>query len=691
MIVKVFVSLSMIFTGAKSIATILDSLLVLRSKSKSERNKFGVIVKKTKTIYHRKEKGPFSFLRYFLVLGFLCLISFFLFPLCSTMRKILVNYINSKTKGNIISFNGRGLNHNHSLHYKDSIFFYVSSLSLEKDSSFSLPDINRCKASNLNDVFRIQRSSKNKNVRLLLPQVFMDNRNKKIQNIQQYPRFNKRTRSPCFLYTSTSFLRAIYHKERNVNIKNIHSVSLFKHKDGKTKKRSIRSSFSSSIFCSGSTDPLRIIFLGTPDVAASSLKYLFDTSESSSVATDKDDKVNSLNPIYEIVGVVSQPPAPVGRKRILTNSPVHDLVLKLNENKTKSSLQQGYKNGNDIPIFTPIKANEADFLESLANLKPDICITAAYGNFLPTKFLKIPKLGTINIHPSLLPKYRGASPVQRCLENGDQVTGVSILYTVLKMDAGPIIFQTNRPLSGDEKTSILLPELFGDGARILADIVLPQLYEAKQKLYAKEENSQRDEIKEKIDLTDEERFSLLSNVREQDESLVSHADKMTKEEGLCLFSEETAETIHNKVRAFDIWPGTWGVFEIYQTMNDQQLLELEDKQNENNDYSRGNEKIEDTKRVKLITTKIIHKNDSSPNSLYTMLKPYLQKDEETGLCNSSLFLIENEMNKKQKHLIVRCADETFLELVEVQLEGKKPMQGKDWWNGLRGKKVRYTK
>jgi hypothetical protein len=82
-----------------------------------------------------------------------------------------------------------------------------------------------------------------------------------------------------------------------------------------------------------------------------------------------------------------------------------------------------------LKVFTPEKAGEPAFLEELSALKPDLCVTAAYGNFLPSKFLAIPKFGTLNIHPSLLPKYRGAAPVPRCLENGDSNTGVSVLFT----------------------------------------------------------------------------------------------------------------------------------------------------------------------------------------------------------------------------------------------------------------------
>lgn len=82
-----------------------------------------------------------------------------------------------------------------------------------------------------------------------------------------------------------------------------------------------------------------------------------------------------------------------------------------------------------IPVFSPENAKEKPFLEALEALKPDLCITAAYGNYLPKRFLAIPRCGTINIHPSLLPLYRGAAPVQRCLEAGDKESGVTVLFT----------------------------------------------------------------------------------------------------------------------------------------------------------------------------------------------------------------------------------------------------------------------
>ena len=128
----------------------------------------------------------------------------------------------------------------------------------------------------------------------------------------------------------------------------------------------------------------RIVFLGTPDVAAKALELLVEGSKAG--------KNGSTDPNYdgfEVVAVVSQPPAPAGRKMKLTPSPVQILAESLN-----------------IPVHVPAKARDEQFLAMLEELKPDLCVTAAYGNFLPKRFLAIPKFGTLNIHPSLLPKYR---------------------------------------------------------------------------------------------------------------------------------------------------------------------------------------------------------------------------------------------------------------------------------------------
>jgi len=212
---------------------------------------------------------------------------------------------------------------------------------------------------------------------------------------------------------------------------------------------------------------------------------------------------------FEVIAVVSQPPAPAGRKKVLTPSPVHKLADEL-----------------DICVFTPEKAKDQDFLEALTALKPDLCITAAYGNFLPTKFLKIPKFGTLNIHPSLLPKYRGAAPVQRCLENGDTVSGVSVVFTVLKMDAGPLVRQVEHVLSGDEKADTLLHDMFVLGTNELLD-VLPSVW---------------DETVVRTEQNDED---------------ATPADKLSVEDARLDLASVNAVVAHNRARGYAIWPGLW--------------------------------------------------------------------------------------------------------------------------------------
>lgn len=155
-----------------------------------------------------------------------------------------------------------------------------------------------------------------------------------------------------------------------------------------------------STYLYSTNEKAKILFLGTPDVAASSLQSLVESSK-------KD------NSPFEIVGVVTQPPKRRKRRGKEEQSPVGLLATELN-----------------LPILSPEKAKDDDFLTILeTEMKPDICITAAYGQYLPKRFLKIPKFGTLNIHPSLLPRWRGASPVQRSLEAGDNPVGVSVLFT----------------------------------------------------------------------------------------------------------------------------------------------------------------------------------------------------------------------------------------------------------------------
>lgn len=288
-----------------------------------------------------------------------------------------------------------------------------------------------------------------------------------------------------------------------------------------------------------------VVFLGTPDVAASVLDVLHK---------------DSLTKGYRLGAVVTQPPAKAGRKRQLTKSAVHQTAEKL-------SLS---------PIFYPEKATDADFLTQLEAMKPDLCITAAYGNYLPKRFLAIPAFGTVNIHPSLLPRFRGAAPVQRCLEAGDAESGVTILETVTKMDAGDILFQHKCKLSGNEKSTEFLEEMFAVGARELVGI-LPAIFDGSISRQA------------------------------QDESQVSLAPKLTVEEARLDFAVLSARTAHNRVRGFADWPGTWTEFVIRDKVT--------------------KECLESGLRIKVVTTRLL---DSTASNSKTDTLCALEKHPEHG-------------------------------------------------------------
>lgn len=237
--------------------------------------------------------------------------------------------------------------------------------------------------------------------------------------------------------------------------------------------------------------------MGTPDVAAETLSTIREAS---------------LDPesCFEVSAIVTQPPRRrKKRKSTLEPTPV-------------AALAEGW----DIPILTPEKANSAAFLDELEDLKPDLCITAAYGQYLPKRFLATPPLGTVNIHPSLLPRWRGASPVQRSLEQGDNPVGVTLLYTVSAMDAGPILAQTTVPIDQDVTTTTLLPQLFQIGTQLLLHH-LPSICNGTQSI---------------------------DTATVQDEAMAVPAPLIHASEAEFRVWEASARTCHNRLRGFSLWP-----------------------------------------------------------------------------------------------------------------------------------------
>jgi len=180
---------------------------------------------------------------------------------------------------------------------------------------------------------------------------------------------------------------------------------------------------------------MRVIFVGTSEFALPSLAALRASR-------------------HAVAGVVSQPDRPQGRGRKVLPSPV----------KTEA-LARG------LAVWTPEDAGDAAFLEALGAAKPDVVAVASYGQFLTKGFLAIPPRGCVNVHPSLVPRYRGASPVAHAILNGDAVTGVSVFRVVAKMDAGPVYARRDVPVRPDETAGELEARLAPVGAALLVEVL----------------------------------------------------------------------------------------------------------------------------------------------------------------------------------------------------------------------------
>lgn len=160
---------------------------------------------------------------------------------------------------------------------------------------------------------------------------------------------------------------------------------------------------------------------------------------------------------YELVAVVTQPDRPVGRNLILTPTPVKVAALT-----------------HHLTVWQPEKLRISATIEHIRHLKPDLIITVAYGQILPKSVLKIPRLGCINVHASLLPKYRGGAPIQRAIMNGDTMTGVTLMYMAEQMDTGDIIRTVNIPIMAEDNAGTMFEKLSKAGAQLLIQ-TLPEL------------------------------------------------------------------------------------------------------------------------------------------------------------------------------------------------------------------------
>lgn len=236
----------------------------------------------------------------------------------------------------------------------------------------------------------------------------------------------------------------------------------------------------------------RVIFFGTPEFACAILKTL-----------------NEEN--YPVIAAVSQPDKPVGRKRRIIPTPVHALADELG-----------------IPVIQPEKLKEA--AEEIGNLQPELIVTCAYGQIIPQKILSMPAYGCLNIHPSLLPKYRGGAPIHHAVMAGDDMTGVCLMEMVKKMDAGKIYDRRMVPVGEDETTAELTVKLIEAGCDLIRNS-LPRYLAG--------------------ELPGEE----------QDEAEAVIIRNISPEEEQIRFHEEKLNGLYNHARALIDWPLPYGIIE----------------------------------------------------------------------------------------------------------------------------------
>ena len=181
---------------------------------------------------------------------------------------------------------------------------------------------------------------------------------------------------------------------------------------------------------------MRILFMGTPDFAVASLKRLVEEG-------------------HEICGVFTQPDKPKNRGHKLAFSPVKEYAITQN-----------------LAVYQPLKMRDGEAYSIVESLNPELIVVAAYGKLLPEDILNFPRYGSINVHSSLLPKYRGAAPINWAILDGEQETGVSIMYMAKELDAGDVILQKTTPIGDDEDAQMLTTRLAELGAEALSETVV---------------------------------------------------------------------------------------------------------------------------------------------------------------------------------------------------------------------------
>ncbi len=239
---------------------------------------------------------------------------------------------------------------------------------------------------------------------------------------------------------------------------------------------------------------LKVIFMGTPDFSVSALRAIVGAG-------------------HDVVAVYSQPPRPKGRGQQVQNSPVHDTALQLN-----------------IPVFTPRNFKEAQDVAAFAAHGADIAVVVAYGLLLPKSILDAPRHGCLNIHASLLPRWRGAAPIHRAVLAGDDESGITIMQMDEGLDTGGMVAVRKTPITAETTSAQLHDSLSVMGAEMIVEVLDTLAREGK----------------------------IISEPQPADG--VIYAAKLGKEEGHIDWAQ-SAEEIARRVRAFTPWPGTWSILD----------------------------------------------------------------------------------------------------------------------------------
>ncbi|MBI5285207.1 MAG: methionyl-tRNA formyltransferase [Chloroflexi bacterium] len=232
---------------------------------------------------------------------------------------------------------------------------------------------------------------------------------------------------------------------------------------------------------------MRVVFLGSPEFALPSLRRIIESD-------------------HDIAGVFTQPDRPVGRGRRLAPPPVKTLAIE-----------------HGLPVFQPLSISKPEAVEQMRALAPDVAIIAAYGQILRQRVLDVPRLGVLNVHASLLPRWRGAAPVPAAILAGDERTGATIMRVVLALDAGPMLDRIELPILPEDTAGTVLERIAEAGAELLMR-VLP----------AWEGGA--------------------ITPQEQDEALATYAPQIKKSDALIDWQRESAADICRKVRAYNPWP-----------------------------------------------------------------------------------------------------------------------------------------